>query len=177
MRHFLRAIVVSGLLVGLLASGAASAASPVRVQSGESAVVWSDRGATGTDELAKIVLSAPAVLSPMATGTRNTGCEIRGLNALGWTLYRYTLYQTFKYDTVANKITYYPTPSYSTEGNWSWVDSGSTNGVKNWITSPKSAYTQGQYKFERNVQDLHESRSGWVRVDIRSTGAFWCSQG
>jgi hypothetical protein len=177
MRRALHVTVGALLLAALVAPGAASGASPNgrSAQPGQEVVVWSDRSASATDEVAVVVLEAAGGIAPMAGGSKTAGCEMRGLNALGWTLWRYTLNQYFSYD--GTKITYYPAGTKSTEGNWGWYDNGSTNPVKHWIVNPKSAYSIGNYVFRHDVGDLHESRSGWVRADIRGTGSWWCSAG
>jgi hypothetical protein len=137
-------------------------------------VVWSDTSAKGTDQLAQVIVEAKGgTVVPLASGQSTAGCEMRGLNALGWTLWRYTLSQTFNYD--GTNITYYPNGTKTTEANWGWYDNGSTDPVKHWITQPRSAYSIGNYAFRHDVGDLHESRNGWVRADIRGTGQWWCS--
>jgi hypothetical protein len=162
------------LLVVLIAPASVQAKGPTRtVSPGQSAVVWTDATATGPDQVAKVVLSASSPAVAMAATTVNAACSYTTYNTFGWVLTRYTLYQTFKYD--GTKITYFPQGSKSTEGNWSWYDNGSQDPREYWITSPKSAYSVGNYAFRRDVADFHESKNGWVQVDIRRTGAWWCS--
>lgn len=176
MRHALRIAAGTLLLAATLSPSLASAAPPTGrdVQPGHQVVIWSDQSATGSDQVAEITLAATGGgIVPMSSGSTTAGCEMRGVNALGWTLWRYTLSQYFSYDGTA--ITYYPSGTKTTEGNWGWYDNGSTNPVKHWITQPKSAYSIGNYVFRHDVGDLHESRSGWVRVDIRRSGSWWCS--
>lgn len=163
------------LIVLIVPASVAAKAPPKTVSPGQSAVIWSDPNATGTDQVAKVVLSAASGPVALAGGTVNGGCEYKTLNAFGWTLTRYTLYQTFKYD--GTKITYYPAGSKSTEANWGWYDNGSTDPVKNWIVSPKSAFSIGNYAFRRDVNEFHESHNGWVKMDLRGTGSWWCTMG
>jgi len=97
---------------------------------------------------------------------------MKGVNAFGWTLWEYTVYQRFDYD--GTNITFLYTPTKTANAYWGWYDAGSTDPTKYWITQPRSAYAQGSYYFRRDVEEFHESRTGWVRDQVRGTGSWWC---
>lgn len=161
-------------LLVLVAPASVAAKGPAgTVLPGQSAVIWSNPNATGTDQIAKGVLSSVSGPVALAGGTVNGGCEYKTFNAFGWVMTRYTLYQTFKYD--GTKITYFPNGAKSTEANWEWYDNGSQDPVKHWMVNPKSGYSIGNYAFRRDVFDYHETHNGTVKMDIRGTGAWWCS--
>lgn len=176
MRHLQR-LAAAGVLAAMLITPelaiASSPKSSTRIDPGHSAVIWADRSASGSNELAQVIVEAKSEGFSTLDTSATAGCEMRGLNAYGWTLWRYTLSQSFNYN--GTSITYFPAGTKTTEGNWGWYDNGSTDPAEYWISNPTSAYSIGTYAFRRDIQDLHESRNGWVRADIRGTGAWWCS--
>lgn len=172
----------------ILATAALSLAAPVVASAvplskvahpGERVVLWSDPSAVGQAAVAQVILearsSSPALADAQVAITRQAtaGCQMRGVNALGWTLWEYTVYQTFNYD--GTSITYLPAPTRTANAYWGWYDAGSGNPSSYWISQPTSAYALGTYYFRHDLQDYHESRSGWVRDDVRGSGSWWCS--
>lgn len=121
-----------------------------------------------------VTLERVSGISAMAGGTWNAGCRYSATNALGNTIYSFTIWQKFTSD--GSKITtlFNETTSSFSDLGWSLTSSSSSNGWNN--AGHTSAWARGNYKFTQYVSGVpYRTASGWVEVDVSANGTWNCT--